>query len=606
MSDVKPRRGYSLGDEPDPAAFDDAHGPAADAAFRPPSAGRPIPQRALRTRDEWADVPWGEVPKRSQGSQESHVRSATKAPDAAQSRNLRSSLLLTLASAVLPGSGLLGAPQRRLKVVGAVTSLATLGIGIYFLAWALGDTASFATIAVDPAFLSRASFSLIALGLLWVALIATTHIATRPGGLLQPRRLLGAAVVTALAFGVAAPSAVGARYSHDQVKLVEKVFGPISIGDDGDPLDEVQSSSRPTLYTESKDDPWKGIPRVNVLLLGADGSEARADVVEEASIRTDTIIIASIDTVTGDTLLVQIPRNVRFAPFERGSELHDIWPDGFRGATEAESWLTSLWAAIELYHPEVLRGNTYRGAEALKQAVEGITGLEADYFMMLDIDGFQRLIDAMGGVRVNINEPLPKGTASNCRNPERCLMPGPNQKLDGSDAMWYARSRKTTSDYSRMARQSCLIDAVIKQANPTTMLTSYEGIADAASNMVTTDIPQRDLKAFVQLAFKVKDAKIQRLLYSNLKNGYSYENPDFEAMRQAVEDALNPPKVVAPTAAPTSADPSPSPSPSATDEPTEPTPTATETSKELVEGAQTVADACEWQGWPEDQEEEEG
>ena len=86
MSDVKPRRGYSLGDEPDPEAFDDAHGPAADAAFRPPSAGRPIPQRALRTRDEWADVPWGEVPKRSQGSQESNVRSATKAPDAARDK----------------------------------------------------------------------------------------------------------------------------------------------------------------------------------------------------------------------------------------------------------------------------------------------------------------------------------------------------------------------------------------------------------------------------------------------------------------------------------------------------------------------------------------
>ncbi|MBB1482800.1 LCP family protein [Tessaracoccus sp. MC1865] len=616
MSDDKPRRGYSLGDEPD---FDlPEEGSEETSAlhrsrledhswFRASAKPTPVPQRALQARDEWADVPFGEEPKPrptakprptppavTLGGTPIAEPGASLHPDEVKRRKLRTSLLLTAASTVLPGSGLLGAPQRWLKVVGAATALGALALGLYFLNWALRDTASFASIAVDPDFLNRASVSLIVLGLVWVALIATTHIATRPGGLQHGRRLLGAAIVAALAFGVSAPSALGARYSHDQIMLVERVFGPG--GDTGD--GGVQSTSRPTLATEPQVDPWKDVPRVNVLLLGADGNEARADEVEKYSVRTDTIMVASIDTATGDTLLVQIPRNVQYTPFPENSEMAEAFPRGFRGEPEAEWLVNSIWAKVELDYPNLLQGNTYRGAEALKEGVEGITGLEIDYFMMLDIDGLQQLINAMGGVVVNINEPLPKGTATNCRDEDRCLLPGPNQRLNGYDAMWYARSRKTTSDYSRMARQSCLIDAVIKQANPATMLTSYEGIAQAASHMVTTDIPQRDLKAFVQLAFRVKDAKVQRLVYSPGKNGYSYADPDFEAMRQSVEDALNPPSptptAVAPTSvAPTSAAPS---TPAPAEEETTASPSPSGTPEELQEGAQTVADACAWNG----------
>lgn len=577
MSDETPRRGYGLGDDPD---VDD----------HAPRKAHQIPARALETRRAWDGIPWGQLPPAQR------MGSAASVSDPMRRRRLRRSLLLTLASTVLPGSGLLGAPQRWLKMVGATTSLAAVALGLYFLMWALRDTAGFASIAVDPAFLNSVSFSLIGAGLMWVALIAATHIATRPDGLAQAKRILGAGVVTALAFGVSAPAALGARYSQDQVMLVEKVFGS---GDAGG--QDVQASSRPTLGTQPRQDPWEGIPRVNVLLLGADGNEARAEQVEMYSVRTDTIMVASIDTVTGDTLLVQIPRNVQYTPFPEGSEMAETFPYGFRGEP-AEDWLVnSIWAKVELDYPNLMQGNTYRGAEALKQGVEGITGLEIDYFMMLDIDGLQRLIDAMGGVRVNINEPLPMGSAKNCRDPERCLMPGPDQRLNGYEAMWYARSRSTTSDYSRMARQSCLIDAVIHQANPTTLLTSYEGIAQAASHMVVTDIPQRDLKAFVQLGFKVKDAEIQRLLYSNLKNGYNYNDPDFEAMRQAVEDALNPPAPVTPTAPSGPPATSASPSATATASPAAPTTTATEPPDELAEGAQSVADACAWHGWPDEE-----
>ncbi|MHA6523832.1 LCP family protein [Tessaracoccus sp. G1721] len=439
---------------------------------------------------------------------------------------------------------------------------------------------------MSPGFLASASLALIALGLIWVALITLTQVTTRPRHLSNGRRAVGAVLVTALAFGVAAPSAIGARYARDQVLLVENVF---TAGED-----EVQSSSRPTLEASEGTDPFADIPRINILLLGADGNAARADAVEQYSIRTDTIMLASIDTKTGATTLIQIPRNLQYTPFPEGSEMAEAFPRGFRGEPAEDWFINSIWAHTELGYPDLFAGATYRGAEALKQGVEGVTGLKVDYFAMLNIDGIKNLIDAMGGVTVNINQRLAIGGNSEGKRPSGYLEPGPDQHLMGYEAMWYARSRLDYSDYDRMARQSCLVGAIIKQANPATMLTRYEAIAAAASQMVVTDIPQRDLTEIVELALRVKDGQVTRLVFSPGKNGYSYADPDFDAMRAAVDEAINP-ATPSPTPAPSgspattsSASPSAAPQPSAS-------PSASEV-PELADGAQNVTDVCAWHG----------
>lgn len=513
--------------------------------------------------------------------------------DEPPTRPLRTSLLLTIASALLPGSGLLGARPRLARIVGAITALIAVVVAAYVAYFALTDPASLATAAVKPAILTGVSTALIVAGLVWVALIAATQILTRPRRLPDRRRALGALLVTALAFGVTAPTAIGARYARDQMLLVDRVFtsGP----------DEVKSSSRPTL--EGKEDPFEDIPRLNILLLGADGSASRADAVEQYSVRTDTIMLASIDTATGDTTLIQIPRNLQYTPFPEGSEMAELFPDGFRGEPAEEWFINSIWAHVELEYPDLFADSTYRGAEALKQGVEGVTGLKVDYFAMLDIDGIQQLIDAMGGVTVNINQRLAIGGNSQGKRPSGYLEPGPDQHLMGYEAMWYARSRLDYSDYDRMARQSCLVGAIIRQANPTTMLTRYEAIAAASSQMVVTDIPQRDLPVIVELALRVKDAPVTRLVYSPGKNGYSYNNPDFEAMRAAVDDAIqdDPSPSASPTNAPGTS--SPAPASSASSEPTTSAespsagPSASATAAgELTDGAQDVGDACAWHG----------
>ena len=170
---------------------------------------------------------------------------------------------------------------------------------------------------------------------------------------------------------------------------VRSLTGPSSQGsaDAG----EVVATRRPTLNTEGPD-AWAGIPRVNILLLGADGDASRKDAVAKYGIRTDTIMVASIDTATGDTTLVQIPRNVQFTPFPEGTEMNDEFPYGFRGDVEGDFYVNSIWEHVEGSRPDLFADSTYRGAEALKQGVEGITGLPIDYFVKVNMDGFKDFI----------------------------------------------------------------------------------------------------------------------------------------------------------------------------------------------------------------------
>ncbi|RRD03305.1 hypothetical protein EII34_14670 [Arachnia propionica] len=518
--------------------------------------------------------------------------------------SLGRSLLLTTASALLPGIGLIGTRPRWAKLLGVLaplTFLVCLGIIGYT---AVTDLPRLAGIALNPNSLIIVTALLVALALSWVMLVTTTHLLTRPPGMRFGRRALGAFLVTSLTFCIGAPLAVGARYALSSRELVDSVFKE---------QDDIVATSRPSVVAGNN--PWKDIPRLNILLLGADSTAARKKDNKGVYVpRTDTIMVASIDTATGATTLIQIPRNVQYVPFPKDSKLAKVFPKGFTSGRgdDAEWFVNAIWErTVSGDHPQMAKAvgpATYPGAEALKQGVEGITGLKMHYFVLINIDGLQQLIDAMGGVTVNINKKLPIGGDQDSGvKPHGYLQPGPDQKLDGYRAMWYARGRYglTDGDYDRMARQSCLVGAVIRQANPQTMLTSYEAIAKASKDMVMTDIPQEALQPIVELALKVKDANVTRLRFTNGTHGYDYGKPNFPEMRRSVQEALG--ITVETTPAPTTpAATSAAPEPSAPTE-TQPTTESPKTEKPGKSGkssasskptettpppAEVVSDAC--------------
>jgi LCP family protein required for cell wall assembly len=274
--------------------------------------------------------------------------------------------------------------------------------------------------------------------------------------------------------------------------------------------------------------------------------------------------------------MFSLPRNMMDARFPAASPLHDLYPDGFGGEGDAASWmLNAVYGQVPLLHPGVLGHSDNEGADAVKQAVAGSLGLDVDYYVLVNLQGFQQIVDAMGGVTVNINEPVAiHGNTDLGIPPVGYLQPGPDQRLDGYEALWFARGRWGSDDYDRMLRQRCMVNALVEEAKPLTLLRRYQALAATGKRIVRTDIPSDLLPAFVDLSLRVKDASVRSVTFVSSERFFPGD-PDFEWLQDAVDRALVPPpqrdpdkprptESVAPTPTPT--DPAP-PSPSPTVDP---------------------------------------
>jgi anionic cell wall polymer biosynthesis LytR-Cps2A-Psr (LCP) family protein len=158
-------------------------------------------------------------------------------------------------------------------------------------------------------------------------------------------------------------------------------------------------------------------------------------------------------------------------------------------------------------------------------------------------------------VHVNVTERLPIGGSVEDPVPRYgWIEPGRNQLLDGWHALWYARSRWSTTDYDRMKRQRCVIGAVTKQADPKAVALNFDKIARAAKDNISTDISVQDLNAWVTLALRVKRAHVRSLALTDTV--INTVNPDIAKIHRLVRRSLE--------TADTTPTPTPTPTPSAT------------------------------------------
>ncbi len=160
--------------------------------------------------------------------------------------------------------------------------------------------------------------------------------------------------------------------------------------------------------------------------------------------------------------------------------MQDEYPDGHTGYANATcgwgSGINQLRTEVEicqdgnLLYPDTKERGTEPGIEATKDAAEGIMGIQIPYYVLIDMKGFADVIDALGGVDINVQERLPKGGPAYDGQPVDdwafgWIEPG-QQHMDGDTAQWYARSRYTTSDFDRMRRQRELQEAILAQFTP--------------------------------------------------------------------------------------------------------------------------------------------
>jgi LCP family protein required for cell wall assembly len=431
-------------------------------------------------------------------------------------------LVWTILGAIIPGTGLIAAGSRRsgafvLSLVGLAIAA---GAGFFLFGDVLRQSLS---VAVDVNNLLVAAVVATVVALAWAAIIVITNSQLRQhADLTSGQSWFSGIVVLALLVAVALPG-----YKVGSTALITRdLLGSIT-SDDGEP-DGVN------LGNGEKADPWASLPRVNVLLIGSDAGKGRIGT------RPDTMIVASIDTKTGNTVLLSLPRNLERAPFPPGTGGAQAWPNGFYCEQDA-CLLNAVWAWAEGAGKQYYPPSKYRnpGLRATEDAIQGVTGLKIHTFASLNLMGFREFVDALGGVKIDVYERLPIGGNSN--NPVATggwIEVGKNQKLDGYRALWFARSRWSTDDYDRMRRQRCVIGAVVEQASPTKMVKKFPQLAAAAKGNIFTGIKPKDLQAWVDLALRIKDAKVTSLPFDD-KVVTSRVNPDFDQIRSLVQGALD-------------------------------------------------------------------
>jgi polyisoprenyl-teichoic acid--peptidoglycan teichoic acid transferase len=455
-------------------------------------------------------------------------------------------VLLTVLG-LIPGAGLLAAGRRVLGGILLGLTLAAVALGV---AVVLGGTARERALdlAVSPDSLLVIAAVAVAVGLVWAASIALTGWAARPQRSHRWQRVLGTAFVGLLSLAVLAPGAFAARYALIQRDVVQSVFGG------GGQVTRVGGIALPRRQAA---DPWKDTPRVNVLLLGSDAGADRTGV------RTDSMIVASIDTKTGRTTLLGLPRSLQKVPFPASNPLHQVWPNGFNCGNQC--LLNAVWEQAE-QRKDLFKGDPHPGLTTVRGVIGEILGLRLDYYTILDLQGFSGLVDAMGGVVVNVPREIPIGGGHNLKTgallPIHGYVHKGRHRLNGREALWFARSREGSDDYDRMRRQRCMVGALLDQSNPMQLLASYPKLAQVLKDNLQTDVPQSDLSAWVTLVQRVQKGGIVSLPFTN--DVISTVNPDFHRIRALVRESLQPQQQPARTAA---ASPSASPSASATQTP---------------------------------------
>ena len=113
---------------------------------------------------------------------------------------------------------------------------------------------------------------------------------------------------------------------------------------------------------------------------------------------------------------------------------------------------------------------------------------------------------------------------------------GKNQHLNGRDALWFARSRSDSSDYDRMARQKCVMSAMLQQLDPVTVLTNFNKIAAAGKEIVATDIPTNRVDTMLDLAMKAKAKPISTIAF--VPPTVYPGDPNFDKIHRMVADEV--------------------------------------------------------------------
>ncbi len=226
---------------------------------------------------------------------------------------------------------------------------------------------------------------------------------------------------------------------------------------------------------------WKGTDRVNILLLGLDQREDERG----QPTRSDTMIVVTLDPVSKSAGMLSIPRDLLVQIPGHGE--NKINTANFFGDVDK-------------------KGN---GPLLAKKVVQDLLGVPIHYYARIDFAGFEKMIDMVGGVDVDVDKAL-KDDEYPTENygVMRIYVPVGLQHMDGRTALRYARSRHEDSDFGRAQRQRKVLLAARDKALQLNLLPKLPGMLNAILQSIQTDIPPTDMLALARLAKDIDSSSI--------------------------------------------------------------------------------------------------
>jgi LCP family protein required for cell wall assembly len=441
-----------------------------------------------------------------------------------------SAFVAAVLSSLFPGLGqaYAGAPARALAIAVAPLLLVVLLAGLVLrvnhlelLGYLLDPTVLGVVLVLD----------LLLLGYRLVAMVDAWWVATRRGGRSAGDRWRPLSMVGLLAALVVAVGPHAALAFYDtQAQQLACIFDAVQ-NSCGAPT----SSTEPAASGSSMGGPGASLPtstggpaaaggraalptgtavpvapytggRLNVLLIGADQRPP------DPTFNSDTMIVVSVDPATRQVAMFSLPRDTVNVPVPPGFA-HGAYGSSFPGK------INSLWTAAYGRRDLFPGTDLQRGFNALKAAIGYLYGIPISYYVEVNFTGFERLIDAMGGVTINVQMPVvddnfPGDNPGDAGVPERIYIPAGLQHMTGAQALTYARSRHGSNDFDRAARQQRVLFSLKNQTDVGSLLPKVPALIASLRDAIHTDLPIGSLPRLLELAGSVDTSAIRSYVFA--------------------------------------------------------------------------------------------
>ncbi len=441
----------------------------------------------------------------------------------------RSRYVPAVLDALIPGLGHLVAGRRRLGLLFLAPVLVAAVAALWIVLTTSGPR------LIGELLASEVIWALLAvqgLFLLW-RLLAVGSSLTDPA-LPRPGRrdLLPSALIVLL---VIVPQAYAGYATNVARESADEIFvepAPVAAGPSFTPEPDPSNletappqSFEPSPSTAPSATP--GVPRITGLVIGVDSGVGRSTYL------TDTMIVVSLDPVANTVSLVSIPRDMVDVPFSDGRK--------YRGK------INSL-VSYARNHPRQFPGSDGKGYDVLMDALGTLLREPIQFYAKVDLGGFVRVIDTLGGVNVNVARSFCDSHYSEYGYENGFSITSGRHHLNGQQALAYARVRKPAgeSDFTRAARQQEVVsgvrDAIVKGG----FLNDPIGLLKSLPGTVETNVPRKALPDLADAASHVGRGQTYRAVIDHplVKGRYdargSIQVPDIPDIRALAGDLFTP------------------------------------------------------------------